>query len=469
MEEIKKQKHKFAYEGLLGAGITTLGYQVLAPLGLITISPIVTFLIVSASTIGGIVLDAIFKEDEYEKLFKMCGLINKDNEVPLVIKKTKDDIKTTLVIHLPAGLSQSHFESKQEELEQYLNCKIKFGFNKNLIIELIQMNLSTMYNYVFEEQKNPLQIYIGNTHEGKFIIDIEKCPHMLIAGETGGGKSSLLDTITTSLIINPYDIELHFIDFQAVTLGKYENCKKVKSYGETPEEFDILLDKMALENGKRLKAYRSVKNKHFIDKLSLWNELYPEQRFPQIVVIVDEFERLAQEKYKEIFEKFLIRISMDRKVGIHYILSLQRPDVKAIEGSIKANIPCRIAFKTTSEIDSKVILDCYGAEKLKNEGRFLIKYQGEIKEVQGLFVEPDKRIRKILKEHKAFKSRDEIAYEDRQREKEEAERLKKEKQKIDEEMGITQIPQPPIDLRAIKQQIIYDYRKNNKYPYKRGD
>lgn len=414
MEEIKKKKYKFTFEGLLGAGLTTLGYQILAPLGLISISPIFVFSIISASAIGGVVLDAFLKEDDYEKLFRMLGLINKDNEIPLVIRKTKDGIKTTLVIHLPAGLSQSHFESKQEEIEQYLNYRVKFGFNKNLILELFEMNLSSLCKYVFQECKNPLEIYCGETYMGKFILDIQKCPHILLAGETDSGKSSLLDTITLSLVLNPHNIEIHLVDFQAVTLGKYENCKKVKSYCETPEEFDKLLNYMEEENDKRIKMFRSVKNKVFIDKLSKWNELYPERVLPYIIVIIDEFSRLSDGQYEEIMQKFRTRISMDRKVGIHYITAMQRPDVKCIAGSIKANMPCRIAFKTITDTDSEVILDQKGAERLKQQGRFLIKYCGELTEVQALYVEPDK-IGKILKQYNVLKTKKDIEIEKKQK------------------------------------------------------
>lgn len=360
--------------------------------------------------VGGILLDQLFRENKYQKLFRMCGLTTKDGKViktPLVIKKTTKDNITTLVIHLPEGMSQKHFEQKQQELEQYLNCKIEFGFNKNLIMKLVPMGLRAKYKYQFEQCPGPLQVYCGNAHDGKFILDIEKAPHMIVAGETNSGKSSLLRNMVLSLILSPHDLDLHLIDFQAVELGIYESCKKVKSYGEKPEDFEQLLDELAEENNRRLKLFRSVKNKCYIQNLQVWNEKFPNRSLPHKVIVIDEFSRLSEKEYEGTLEKFRSRVAMDRKVGIHYIVAMQRPDVKCISGSIKANMPTRAAFKTFSQVDSEVILDQGGAEHIKQQGRFLIKYCGEFKEIQALYVDND-AVRNILKKYKAYKSKEEL-------------------------------------------------------------
>jgi S-DNA-T family DNA segregation ATPase FtsK/SpoIIIE len=355
----------------------------------------------------------------YERIFKRCGLVNSEGKIPLVIKKTKQATSITLVIHMPHGISQKQFEQKQTELEQALNSKIEFSFNKNLIMKLTEMNLGINYKYQFEECENPLEVFCGYTHSGKFILDIEKCPHVILAGETGGGKTSLLDVLILSLAQNKFDIDMHLIDFQNVGLGKYEDCKKVKSYGSDPEDFAKIMDEMEEENAKRLKMFRSVKNKVFIDKLSVWNQKYPDKAMPYKVVIVDEFIRLAEEQYKPILERFRTRAAMDRKTGIHYLISMQRPDVKCIEGAVKANLGTRIAFKTVTDTDSEVILDVAGAEKLKNPGRCLIKYCGEITEVQSMYI-PSENILKYLKQNKLFKVKEDTyfkaqAIEDRQK------------------------------------------------------
>lgn len=355
----------------------------------------------------GFMLDKLFlEEDDYQKLFRLCGIENKDGQVPIVIKKKKSGNSTTLVIHLPEGISQKHFEQKQQELEQALNCKIEFGFNENLIMKLIRMNLSSEYLYKFEDQDEPLKIYFGETNSGKFILDLKKAPHVIIAGETDSGKSSGIDEITLSLLLSNHEVEMHLVDFQDVTLGKYEDCKRVKSFGKTAEELKAVLDKMGEINEERLKLFRSVKSKIFIDKLSKWNKHYPEKALPYIVVIVDEFAALAEKGNEELFDQFCTRVSMDRKVGIHYIASMQRPDVNVIAGRIKANMPTRISYRVTTEVDSKVILDTGGAEEIKVQGRCLLKYCGEIKEVQTQYIDPD-HILGILKKNKCLKTHEE--------------------------------------------------------------
>ncbi len=386
--------------GIMAAGVTLCSSMLIAiPYAL----PVA-----GAMVVGGFVLDKLGTDDKYENLWRMCGIENKNDQVPIMIKKQEKGNEKTLVLHLPAGISQKHFEAKQQELEQFLNAKIELTYNKNLIMKVIGNNLKSRYDYVFEACENPLEVYCGECHNDKFNLDIAKCPHVIIAGETGSGKSSLLRNIVLSMILNEQNIDLHLIDFQAVELGIFEDCKKVRSYGEKPSDFERLLDEIEEENERRLKLFRSVKRKVYIENLATWNKKYPDRALPYKIVVIDEFSRLAESEYEGMLEKFRTRVSMDRKVGIHYIVSMQRPDVKCISGSIKANMPTRIAFRTFSKVDSEVILDQPGAEAIKTQGRFLIKYCGEVKEVQALYLESDK-VRKFLKENKKYKTFDELA------------------------------------------------------------
>jgi ABC-type transport system involved in cytochrome bd biosynthesis fused ATPase/permease subunit len=140
---------------------------------------------------------------------------------------------------MPAGISQKRFEEKRQELEQYLNSKIEFCFNKNLVMKLTAMNLSNKYKYKFEECNSPLAIYCGETHSGKFILDLEKCPHIIVAGETNSGKSSLLDVITLSLILNKYNVELKGSVFRNSIKKWTERCKDTFMQQGTPWNPDI--------------------------------------------------------------------------------------------------------------------------------------------------------------------------------------------------------------------------------------
>lgn len=403
------KKCQFTYAGMLIAGGAYFCNEAMKIcFASVPNEKIMTLSLISIT--GGILLDFKFKEGKYEKLFKMCGLENKDKKIPIVIKEKKiSDIKKTIVLKLPEGLSQSHFENKKEELEQYFNAKVEFGFNKNLVLDIIYNNIQPFYPFQFKQCNKSTEINLGVGSDEDFILDISKDQHIIIAGETDSGKSTFLDTICLNIILSKFDnIHLYLVDFQDITLGKYEECKKVKCYCNTPEDFDKLLDKLEEISDERIKLFRSVKNKIYIEKIETWNELYPERALPYIFVVVDEFATLADDRYKDIFEKFKQRVSKDRKVGTHFCIALQRPSAEIIQGSIKNNMPTRIAFKAVSPIDSEVILGgLHGAEKIKYQGRFLCRRRGELKEYQALYI-PPKDIRKLLKENNAYKSKEEI-------------------------------------------------------------
>jgi S-DNA-T family DNA segregation ATPase FtsK/SpoIIIE len=163
---------------------------------------------------------------------------------------------------------------------------------------------------------------------------------------------------------------------------------------------------------------------------------------------------------------------MDRKFGIHYIIVIQRPDVKVISGSIKGNMPTRIAFKTVTDTDSEVILDVPGAEKIKNKGRCLLKYLGELQEMQTLYIENDD-VTKILKKAKKLKTHDEIEAEERQKKKQAEERNKAQqeelrKKAIEEELARKQAESAKAKADQVKENLINMFHQNNGNPYKKG-
>jgi hypothetical protein len=368
----------------------------------------------TASVVTGMFLDQLLRENKYTKIFRLCGLTVKDHKIeklPIIIKKQKSNNVVTLVVHLPEGLSQNNFEQKKQALEQALNSKIEFSFNRNLIMKLTPMNLGIKYNYVFEERDDPTEVFIGYTHEGKFYFSIDEAIQTIVAGEPKSGKSSLLRTILLSLILSKHIVDLHLIDFQGIELGIFQDCKKVKSYGEKPEDFEKLLDEMEEESDRRLKLFASVRKKHYVQNLAVWNKFYPDKALPYKVIVIDEFSRISD--YDTLLEKFRIRVALDRKAGLLYVASMQRPDVKIISGSIKGCMPTRFAYKVVTDTDSEVILNSAGAEQIKNKGRCLLKYNGEIKEIQCLYIEPDD-VRTVLIKYKVYKSKEEIATDKRE-------------------------------------------------------
>lgn len=397
-------ERKFIYDGITMSGIIALGQYFSTSYS--WIKPIMSnwqaTALIGISIVTGIGLDMLFGENKYDKLFRNCGIINKDGKLPIVIKKQDNN----LIINMPEGISQKHFEEKQQEIEQALNAKIEFGYNKNLIIKCTPIELKTHYDYNYVPCKSRTAINIGCTNDGLFELDISKDQHIIFAGETDSGKSSALDILILGILLGNSPIDIHLIDFQDVTLGKYEDCKKVKSYGSTAEQFSNLLDEMEQLCKERLKLFRTVKNKIYIEKLETWNKEFPKKALPFKLIIIDEFATIS--KNEELLEKFNQRVAKDRKAGIHYCIALQRPDAKIIDGSIKANMSTRLAFKVVSPVDSEVILGgLRGAEKIKHQGRFLARQRGKLQEVQAFYIEP-KNIRKLLVDNNCYKTKDDI-------------------------------------------------------------
>lgn len=390
-------------DGLILMALGGFGHILREYLG---VSPIYT---IGFIALGGLLTALelyMLHESKYEKLFKACNIKNSEGQIPLVIKH----IDNTLVVHMPDGVAQKHFEQKQQEIEQALNSKVEYGFNKNLIMKLTQMNLGTNYKYEYEDREDPTEVLLGYTHEGKFYFSLDEAIQTLVAGEPKSGKSSALRTMILSLIQNKYDLDIHLIDFQDAELGIFWGCKKVRSYGKTPEDFNKLLDEMDAESERRLRLFASVRKNHYIQNLSAWNKIYPDRAMPYKICFIDEFSRISERE--DLLEKFRVRVALDRKVGILYCCSMQRPDIKIINGSIKGCMPTRLAFSVCTDVDSEVILNVKGADKIKNKGRCLMKYLGELKEVQCLYIEPED-VRSIIKKNRLYKSTEEIQAEKR--------------------------------------------------------
>lgn len=196
---------------------------------------------------------------------------------------------------------------------------------------------------------------LGQSIEGnKIWMDLSKNPHLLIAGTTGSGKSVLIHNIIANLI-NYNSVKLFLIDpkFEFNNYQKFSNIKVSSTYDYSLDMLDTLIQIM--EN-----RYLKLKN-NLLD-------LQP------IVIIIDEFADLANQDDSKIFAKKICQLAQKcRAARIHIILSTQRPSVDVITGAIKANFPVRIACKTASSIDSKIILDSIGAENLLGQGDALLK------------------------------------------------------------------------------------------------
>jgi len=243
---------------------------------------------------------------------------------------------------------------------------------------------------------NLLNVPLGKNLSGKIIyMDVSKMPHILIAGATNSGKSSCLNSIISSLLmkVRPDETRFIMIDPKMVELSIYNgiphllcpviiNPKKASSalawvVEEMEKRFKILVDR----NFKSLERYN-------IEAKRNSNEEEDFKPMPYVLVFIDELADLMMVAASEVEDSICRIAQMGRAVGIHLIISTQRPSVNIITGLIKANIPSRIAFMVSSNVDSRVILDCGGAEKLVGRGDmlYLPYYLNRPERVQGAFV-----------------------------------------------------------------------------------
>jgi S-DNA-T family DNA segregation ATPase FtsK/SpoIIIE len=215
-----------------------------------------------------------------------------------------------------------------------------------------------------------LPIVLGRTHDGKDLVaDITKMPHLLVAGTTGSGKSVLLHSIICSLVSNPkLNVKLALVDPKNVEFTYYKDLKQlmypVINYAD--EAYAILSDLVEeMDRRFRMMAKKSAKDINEYNKKR-------SKKLPYIVLIIDEFADLMQVSKKEFQIKLSRLAQKSRACGIHIIIATQRPSVDVVTGIIKANFPARISCMVTSAINSRVVLDRNGAEKLLGKGDALI-------------------------------------------------------------------------------------------------
>ena len=259
----------------------------------------------------------------------------------------------------------------------------------------------------FKAASSDLTFAVGKDISGKTIVaDIAKMPHMLVAGATGSGKSVCINTLIMSILYkaHPDDVKLIMIDPKVVELSIYNGIPHLLIPVVTdPRKANAALQWAVAEMTKRYQAFaefncRDLKgfNQKLQDLLDK-GETSVYTKMPQIVVIVDELADLMMVASKEVEESICRLAQLARAAGIHLIIATQRPSVDVITGLIKANMPSRVAFKVTSGIDSRTILDMVGAEKLLGKGDMLFYPQGYTKplRVQGAFVS-DKEVGDVV-------------------------------------------------------------------------
>jgi len=243
--------------------------------------------------------------------------------------------------------------------------------------------------------KDPLTFAIGKDIAGKPVTaNLAKMPHLLVAGQTGSGKSVMINDILTSLLYrnSPSDLKLILVDPKTVELTPYNDIPHLLTPVITEPEKCISALKWAVaEMERRYRTLAEHKKRNIIE----YNNLKSEEGMPYIVIVIDELADLMMMAARDV-EALIVRIAQKaRAVGIHLILATQRPSVDVITGLIKANVPARIAFTTASQVDSRTIIDQMGAEKLLGMGDmlFLTSDMPKPKRVQAAFISDDETVK----------------------------------------------------------------------------
>jgi S-DNA-T family DNA segregation ATPase FtsK/SpoIIIE len=277
---------------------------------------------------------------------------------------------------------------------------------KSLIgIEVPNVTQQTVYmkpmlqnpSYKKAKEKSKLSVILGKDVGGKDLYyAINKMPHLLVAGATGSGKSIMILSIIASILFSnsPDECKFIMVDPKRVELGYFNDIPHLITPVITePAEAVNALKWVVGEMDKRLKTLANFGARN----IDMYNEKSGFQAMPYIVVVIDELADLMMTSSNDV-ERYIVRIAqLSRATGIHLVLATQRPSTDIITGSIKANIPARIAFSVASQVDSRVIIDTGGAEKLLGKGDMLFVSPESSKpsRVQGVFTEEDEVTRLV--------------------------------------------------------------------------
>lgn len=339
-----------------------------------------------------------------EKTLESFGIVAK------IIEVNQGPAVTQYAIEIAIGTKLSKITARQSDLALALaapqgHIRIEAPIPGRSLVGVEIPNKSLEYVSIKEmlssdkmkKEKSRTVVALGLDVAGEpTIADISKMPHTLIAGATGSGKSVTINAFIASILFraSPEEVKFIMVDPKRVELTGYNGIPHLLTpVIVDPEKVVNALGWATAEMERRYKLFQEVG----VRNITAYNELSGFQAMPFIIIIIDELADIMLIAPNEVEEKITRIAQMARAVGIHLVLATQRPSVNVITGLIKANIPCRIAFQVTSMIDSRVIIDTPGAEKLLGRGDMLYvpPNQAKPKRIQGAFIS-DKEIKDLI-------------------------------------------------------------------------
>ena len=310
-------------------------------------------------------------------------------------------VKVSSIVRLADDIALN-LEAKSIRIEAPIPGKAAVGIEvENDAVTMVHIR-EIIDSKEFKESKSKITFAVGKDISGKAIVaDLKAMPHLLIAGSTGSGKSVCINGIITSLLYkaDPDEVKLILVDPKVVELGNYNGIPHLMIPVVTdPGKAAAALNWAVAEMTDRYKKFaeEGVRDLESYNEYMRANE-EPDKVMPQVVIIIDELADLMMAAPSQIEESICRLAQMARAAGMHLIVATQRPSVDVITGVIKANIPSRIAFAVSSQVDSRTILDMQGAEKLVGKGDMLFNPMGIGKPVriQGAFIS-DSEVNKVI-------------------------------------------------------------------------
>jgi S-DNA-T family DNA segregation ATPase FtsK/SpoIIIE len=328
------------------------------------------------------------KADQINQAFKRVGIVKKSLKVTEMYQGCS---LLKVQMQIPPDITYTNISKKLVDIQAALgnqNVTIEIGDKPdtiNVFLPLEDRDVLYFRNVLesaeFQEYKksNTLPIIIGeNVNGGYMFADLTKLRHMLVAGATGGGKSIFVNLIILSLLLNvpPDMLTMYLIDPKMVEFTQFNGFPQVRSVITDMKKANSVLSSLCDEMDRRYEIF----SKAGVRDIQGYNEL-DNKKMNYIVCVIDELADLMM--VNSTVEDNIVRLGQKaRAAGLHLIIATQRPSVDVVTGLIKANMPCRIAFSTTSAVDSKTILDKGGAEKLLGRGDGIAKIEGNKKEFE---------------------------------------------------------------------------------------
>ena len=308
------------------------------------------------------------------------------------VSSTKENVR--YVFTIPNGLDPKTIEKKWFCFQQILGRNVAIeGDIKKFVLNVFHSNAGLQtYKYSYKQwqpllNKYRLPVVVGRDQFGNMIVyDMvdSNTPHLLIAGETGSGKSSMVRVVLSTLIqyMSPDKLHLYLGDLKNSEFHFLRRVKHVKEVCMEEIEIKIMLQKV----WKEIRERRKLMEEYEVDHIDAYNKLNPENQKPYILLAIDEVAMLQDEK--ECMTNIEKISAVGRALGVFLMLSMQRPDAKVLDGKLKLNMTVRMGFKCDSTINSN-IMGTPGSEHLEQSGQMILKLNG-LKKVQAPYLELSK-------------------------------------------------------------------------------